>query len=250
MGSEGKKAAELLSASIKMERSADVPLETKSYYAKWALQEAKGRDEAQEKAKMLGKSAEDFKELATLHPWRAGGKERQQGKKKQPVVVAAAAAAAAAGKQRWPQLRSSPKRWPLRLSRMQLELSRAPLTAGKDPTGGQVLGRATTAGRKSPRRVKNTRGGNNLLLLLPRCGFFLTAANLFDDDLFRLVRILEVLLLHLGPLLGEVPLVNRVTESALTPGLRRPTFFTQSLLPHRQGGLFVHVVLAAQQICE
>ena len=76
-----KKAAELLSASIKMEKSADVPLETKSYYAKWALQEAQGRDKAQEKAKMLAKSAEDFKELATLHPWRAGGKERQEEKK-------------------------------------------------------------------------------------------------------------------------------------------------------------------------
>ena len=76
-----KKAAELLSASIKMEKSADVPLETKSYYAKWALQEAQGRDQAQEKAKVLGKSAEDFKELATLHPWRAGGKERQQEEK-------------------------------------------------------------------------------------------------------------------------------------------------------------------------
>ena len=68
VGSERKKAAELLSASIKMEKSADVPLETKSYYA----QEAKGRDQVQEKAKMLEKSAEDLKE----HPWRAGGKER------------------------------------------------------------------------------------------------------------------------------------------------------------------------------
>ena len=38
------------------------------------------------------------------------------------------------------------------------------LKAGKDPTGGQVLGRATTAGRKSPRRVKkNIRGGSEKL---------------------------------------------------------------------------------------
>ena len=132
-----KKAAELLSASIKMEKSADVPLQTKSYCAKWALQEAKGRDQAQEKAKMLWKSAEDFKELATLHP--AGGKEREQGKNEQQLLQLLQLGSSP---KRWPQLRSSPKWWPLRLSRMQLKLSRAPLKAGKDPTGA--------AGRKSP----------------------------------------------------------------------------------------------------
>ena len=94
-----------------------------------------------------------------LHPWRAGGKERQQEEKNENEKNENEKNENEKNENEKNENEKNEKNeQPAVVATQQMRLK-----AGKDPTGGQVLGRATTAGRKSPRRVKKIRDGSEKL---------------------------------------------------------------------------------------